>query len=318
MGLTINEDTGETPICAICGNLEYWECDHLVADLDLTFNECVGGALFDRERDFEITLKDAFLPYLKRGSVPHLNDPDLKALWDDAKHTFSPEDDEVEFGQHVLNQACIGRLENAGAQAEHFMEQGPPGLSSQITILFADDPEKVVDEMLSRFVMEVLNLRSEPSKSRVYKTAAKKPDVKTPLPKPIPSIDFGPPEPLTIVSEDASHVFLVEVARSEQQQRRGLMYRESLAHNAGMLLLFEKESVAYIWMKNTPIALDIIFVRSDGKISEIEHSAQPYLTRHTISREPVVAALEIVGGQAKVLGIRPGDVVHHSHFLTAQ
>jgi len=70
-------------------------------------------------------------------------------------------------------------------------------------------------------------------------------------------------------------------------------------------------------MKNTPIPLDILFVRSNGKILKIEHSAQPYKLRSASSEAPVAAVVELAGGRSKELGIRPGDIVRHDFFSAA-
>ena len=85
-------------------------------------------------------------------------------------------------------------------------------------------------------------------------------------------VDFGAPVPLSIVSEDATHEFSVERAISLDQQARGMMFRETMAADTGMIFEFEEPKIATIWMKNTSIPLDILFVRSNGKILKIEHT----------------------------------------------
>jgi len=132
----------------------------------------------------------------------------------------------------------------------------------------------------------------------------------------IPAMDFGPPESLTIVSNDTSHAFNVEVADTQPELSRGMMYRETVAPNEGMLFEFGDENIKSIWMKNTSVSLDIIFVRADGSILKIEHSAKPFSLRSITSEAPVTAVLEIAGGQANALGIRPGDILQHSYFST--
>jgi len=133
----------------------------------------------------------------------------------------------------------------------------------------------------------------------------------------IPAIDFGPLESLTIVSNDTSHVFSIEVADTQPELSRGMMYREDIPVNEGMLFEFGEEKVTSIWMKNTSVSLDVIFVRADGSILKIEHSAKPFSLRSMTSEAPVTAVLEIAGGQANVLGIRPGDILQHSYFTKA-
>jgi len=130
-------------------------------------------------------------------------------------------------------------------------------------------------------------------------------------------VDFGNPVPLTIISENTTHEFSIERAITLDQQARGMMFRESMAPNSGMLFEFEEPKVATIWMKNTSIPLDIIFVRSNGKILKIEHMAQPYKLRSASSEAVVAAVLELQGGRSREIGIMPGDLVQHEFFGTA-
>jgi len=127
-------------------------------------------------------------------------------------------------------------------------------------------------------------------------------------------LDFGPKEALVIKSKDKTHTFQVEVADTDALQSRGMMYRDGVADDEGMLFEFAKPKVATIWMKNTGIFLDIIFVRPNGKILKIEHNAKPYTLRLASSEAPVAAVIELRGGRAKELGIRPGDIIEHSFF----
>ena len=129
-------------------------------------------------------------------------------------------------------------------------------------------------------------------------------------------VDFGPPVPLTIVSKESTHTFSIERAITLDQQARGMMFRESMEPDTGMLFEFDEPKIATIWMKNTPLPLDIIFVRSNGKILKIEHMAQPYKLRSASSEAIVAAVLELQGGRSKELGIMPGDIVQHEFFGT--
>jgi len=130
-------------------------------------------------------------------------------------------------------------------------------------------------------------------------------------------LDFGPRESLTIVSNGTSHAFNIEVADNRAELARGMMFRDTVPNNEGMLFEFGEERIASIWMKNTSVFLDVIFVRADGRILKIEHSAKPYSLRSMTSEAPVTAVFEIAGGQANALGIRPGDTLQHSYFTTA-
>ena len=127
-------------------------------------------------------------------------------------------------------------------------------------------------------------------------------------------MDFGPMEALTIEGANGSHSFNVEIADTSEEQARGLMYREDLPADQGMLFAFEEPKIATIWMKNTPITLDLLFVRENGKILKIEHFAQPYSLRSASSEAVVAAVVELNGGRARDLGIMPGDIVKHPFF----
>jgi uncharacterized membrane protein (UPF0127 family) len=112
--------------------------------------------------------------------------------------------------------------------------------------------------------------------------------------------------------------FAVEIAGDHASQEKGLMYRKSMAQNAGMLFDFHDDVMTSFWMKNTPLPLDILFIRSDGTISSIAANAVPYSEASIPSSEPVRAVLEINGGRAKALGIEPGDTVHAGIFHNAR
>mgnify|MGYP000300360119 FL=1 len=103
--------------------------------------------------------------------------------------------------------------------------------------------------------------------------------------------------------------FKVEVARSESEQARGLMFRDALAPDGGMIFPMNPPRPASFWMKNTVISLDLIFIRPDGTIARIAAEAVPYSLEPIDSGEPVSAVLEIAGGRAAELGISEGDKV---------
>jgi uncharacterized membrane protein (UPF0127 family) len=115
--------------------------------------------------------------------------------------------------------------------------------------------------------------------------------------------------PLTVVSGQKQHRFIVEVAATPEEQANGLMNRANLAPDRGMIFPFDTPRQASFWMKNTLIPLDIIFVRTDGSIANIAANTVPLDLSPVLSIEPVGAVLEIPGGRAAELGIRPGDKV---------
>lgn len=117
---------------------------------------------------------------------------------------------------------------------------------------------------------------------------------------------------VTITSANGPHRFTVELARSADAQERGLMFRTELAPDAGMLFApYPPEGgpprVATFWMKNTPIPLDIVFIRADGSIARIATNTVPFSEDRVSSDEPVAAVLELAGGRADALGIAEGD-----------
>ena len=115
--------------------------------------------------------------------------------------------------------------------------------------------------------------------------------------------------PVTITTSGASHVFRVELARTEAEQERGLMYRPSVPADGGMLFPFAIPRVASFWMKNTQVPLDMLFIRTDGSIARIAANTVPLSLTPVTAGEPVGAVLEIAGGRAAELGIEEGDKV---------
>jgi uncharacterized protein len=117
---------------------------------------------------------------------------------------------------------------------------------------------------------------------------------------------------LTVDSGGRRHAFTVEVARTPEQQERGLMERRALAPDAGMLFPFDPPRPASFWMYNTLIPLDMIFIRPDGRIARIAANTVPMSETPVAVAEPMTAVLELKGGRAAELGIREGDRVSWS------
>lgn len=115
---------------------------------------------------------------------------------------------------------------------------------------------------------------------------------------------------LEIESDGATRRFIVEVARTPDQQARGLMFRRSLGPSEGMIFPFELPRPASFWMRNTLIPLDMIFIREDGTIARIAANTVPHSEESVTSGEPVASVLEIRGGRAAELGIDEGDRVN--------
>ena len=114
---------------------------------------------------------------------------------------------------------------------------------------------------------------------------------------------------LEIITASGVHAFSVELATTEAERERGLMFRKELPEGHGMLFDFHQEQPVSFWMHNTYIPLDMIFIRGDGRILRIAENAQPMSDRLIPSGGPVRAVLEVIGGTAGRLGIAPGDRV---------
>lgn len=114
-----------------------------------------------------------------------------------------------------------------------------------------------------------------------------------------------------VVRGDAQHRFRVEVADTPAAQSRGLMYRTELGDFEGMIFPSRAPEPRSFWMKNTPLSLDIIFVGTDGRITNIAANTVPYSLDPVTSNGVVSAVLELRAGRAAALGIKPGDKVEY-------
>lgn len=110
--------------------------------------------------------------------------------------------------------------------------------------------------------------------------------------------------PLTIKTQNGkTHSFKVEVAQTQEQQARGLMFRDSIPAGTGMIFPMNPPRPASFWMKNCPIPQDWLFIRADGSIAALIENTIPYSLEPQGTSEPVAAVLEIAGGEAARLGI---------------
>ena len=112
---------------------------------------------------------------------------------------------------------------------------------------------------------------------------------------------------LEIASKTGVHVFAVELAVTDEERARGLMYRRSVPESYGMLFDFKRDQEVSMWMRNTYVSLDMIFIQSDGRIRRIAENTETESDKIISSGGPVRAVLEVVAGTAKKFGIEPGD-----------
>jgi uncharacterized membrane protein (UPF0127 family) len=114
---------------------------------------------------------------------------------------------------------------------------------------------------------------------------------------------------LEIASKNGVHVFSVELAVTDEERQKGLMFRKTLPESTGMLFDFKRDQDVSMWMHNTYVSLDMIFIRGDGRILRIAENTETESDRIIPSGGPVRAVLEVVAGTAKKFGIAPGDRV---------
>jgi len=121
-------------------------------------------------------------------------------------------------------------------------------------------------------------------------------------------------EPLEIATSTGLHSFSVEVMRTDEQRARGLMNRRFMAQDRGMLFDFKREEPVAMWMKNTYLSLDMVFIDKSGKVVNIAENTEPLSERIIPSAGPVLAVLELNAGTARRIGLKPGDRLRHSLF----
>ncbi|MSO98804.1 MAG: DUF192 domain-containing protein [Rhodospirillaceae bacterium] len=124
--------------------------------------------------------------------------------------------------------------------------------------------------------------------------------------------------PLSIQTKTAKLEFQVEVADTDTKRSTGLMHRTELAADKGMLFDFKTPRPVSFWMRNTFIALDMIFISSDGTIAAIAENTIPHNDKGVGPDMPVLAVLEVAGGVSKAKGIAVGDIVSHAIFERAK
>jgi uncharacterized membrane protein (UPF0127 family) len=138
------------------------------------------------------------------------------------------------------------------------------------------------------------------------------------MPEPTEAQKELPKEKLVIAGKDGvEHVFQVEMALNPDDQRVGEMFRTSVPEDGGMLFDWGSARDSQMWMKNTLVSLDIVFIGADGTIRSIAEETTPRSLAAIDSRGPVRATLELAGGVTAKLGIRVGDTVKQRIFGNA-
>jgi uncharacterized protein len=119
---------------------------------------------------------------------------------------------------------------------------------------------------------------------------------------------------LEISSANGAHVFQIELARTGPEREKGLMFRRYMPKDRGMLFDFGSPEPATMWMENTYLPLDMVFIRADGSIARVETHTEPLSRRVIAAGEPVLGVLELNSGICDELGIKAGDKVSHPMF----
>jgi hypothetical protein len=119
---------------------------------------------------------------------------------------------------------------------------------------------------------------------------------------------------LTIATAAGDKAFNIEVVDTPEGRAKGLMFRTEIAPDYGMLFDFHESRPVSFWMQNTLVPLDMLFIKHDGTIANIQVNARPMDTTSIPSDGPVEFVLEIAGGRSVELGIKAGDKVVHDRI----
>lgn len=132
------------------------------------------------------------------------------------------------------------------------------------------------------------------------------------LPKDIHAI--LPVEEVVLISSSGEFRFSAEIADTDRKRQVGLMFRQNMLPTHGMLFDFKKTEMVAMWMKNTPLSLDMVFIKPEGTIAHIARKTTPYSTDTILSGQPVSHVLELNAGITLQIGLKAGDKVRHRFF----
>jgi uncharacterized membrane protein (UPF0127 family) len=123
-------------------------------------------------------------------------------------------------------------------------------------------------------------------------------------------------EPVVVETAKGRFTFATEIADTPELRERGLMFRQRMPEDRAMLFDWGGVGHVSMWMRNTHLSLDMIFIDAKGKVVQIAETTEPLSERIIASAEPVAAVLEVVAGTAERIGLKPGDQVHHPMFAS--
>ena len=123
---------------------------------------------------------------------------------------------------------------------------------------------------------------------------------------------------LALETASGSHQYSVEIADTYRERAKGLMFRRSLPQRGGMIFLYDQPQAIGMWMRNTYIPLDMIFIAADGTVHRVETNTEPFSTDIIDSGGEVVGVLELNAGEANRIGLKPGDRVVFEGLGTAR
>jgi len=121
-------------------------------------------------------------------------------------------------------------------------------------------------------------------------------------------------EPVVVETTKGRFAFTTEIADTPELRQRGLMFRHRLPEDRAMLFDWGRIEPVSMWMRNTLVSLDMIFIAADGRVARVAEATEPLSETIIASGEPVAAVLEVVAGTAERIGLKPGDRVHHPMF----
>lgn len=121
-------------------------------------------------------------------------------------------------------------------------------------------------------------------------------------------------EPVVVETAKGRFTFATEIADTPELRERGLMFRQRMPEDRAMLFDWGGVAERSMWMRNTLISLDMVFINAKGRVVQIAERTEPLSERIIASAEPVAAVLEVVAGTAERIGLKPGDQVRHPMF----